>query len=106
MITRLLLSLLLAGTLAHADGVLTHEQEDALAAEAARLAPADTAPVVQSLPPVPPSQYATLGTWGEIIPWTPHIPVTCAQLPDGRMLTFASSERTTWGMPEPTAPGA
>lgn len=96
MMTRLLLATLLTGTVAHADGVMTHEESDALAAEAARLAPADTAPVVQSLPPVPPSQYSTLGVWGDIIPWTPHIPVTCAQLPDGRMLTFSASERTTF----------
>lgn len=93
---RLLLATLLIGTIAHADGLMTHEESDALAAEAARLAPADTAPVVQSLPPVPPTQYSTLGSWGEIIPWTPHIPVTCAQLPDGRMLTFSASERTSF----------
>jgi YVTN family beta-propeller protein len=95
MMKRLLCASLQLACLAHAD-VLTHEQSDALAAEAARLAPANTAPVVQTLPPLPPSQYSTLGMWGDIIPWTPHIPVTCAQLPDGRLLTFASSERTTF----------
>lgn len=91
---RLLLVTLLIGTSALADG-LSHEESDALAAEAARLAPAAGLPVIQTLPPSP-EQYSTLGLWGEVIPWVPHIPVTCAQLPDGRLLTFASSERTTF----------
>lgn len=87
-----LLLLLLIVTTAHADGV-THEQGDALAAEAALLTPAAEIPEPVT---VPPEQRSTLGVWGDVIPWTPHIPVTCAQLPDGRLLTFASSERTTF----------
>ncbi|MGZ8899997.1 MAG: putative Ig domain-containing protein, partial [Limisphaerales bacterium] len=31
-----------------------------------------------------------------VIPWTPHIPVSAANLPDGRILTFASNQRTTF----------
>lgn len=31
------------------------------------------------------------GQWGPVIPW-PHIPVTAANLPDGRILSFASNE--------------
>ncbi|MBE2286001.1 MAG: DUF1929 domain-containing protein [Prosthecobacter sp.] len=92
---RWLILTLLIGTAARADSPMTHEQSDALAAEAARLAPASTT-VVQPLPPVPPSLRSVLGSWSELIAWTPHIPVTCAQLPDGRLLTFASSERTTF----------
>ncbi|MFO1482182.1 MAG: Ig-like domain-containing protein [Verrucomicrobiaceae bacterium] len=92
---RVLFASLYIACIARAD-VMTHEESDALAAEAARLAPANATIVTQSLPPVPPSLYSTLGTWGDVIPWTPHIPVTCAQLPDGRLLTFASSERTTF----------
>ncbi|MBE2283655.1 MAG: DUF1929 domain-containing protein [Prosthecobacter sp.] len=38
----------------------------------------------------------SLGEWGNIISWTPHIPVTAATLPDGRLLTFASNQRTTF----------
>lgn len=89
---RLLLPLLLASRLTQADD-LTHAQSDALAAEAARLMPVKPAPQMQTLPPTP-AQYSTLGLWSAVIPWTPHIPVTCAQLPDGRLLTFASSQRT------------
>lgn len=89
---RLLSVLLLGSTLTHAD--LNHEQLDALAAEAARLAPASAPVVQQNL--VTPQQYKTLGSWSPIIAWTPHIPVTAAQLPDGRLLTFASSQRTSF----------
>ncbi|MDZ4401106.1 Ig-like domain-containing protein [Prosthecobacter sp.] len=91
---RLLLATLLMGTTARAD-VLSHEESDVLAAEAARLAPAAGPTATQMLPPVP-AQYSTLGLWSSVIAWTPHIPVTCAQLPDGRLLTFASSQRTTF----------
>ena len=33
------------------------------------------------------------GAWSPVIQW-PHIPVTAANLPDGRILTFASNQRT------------
>jgi YVTN family beta-propeller protein len=36
------------------------------------------------------------GSWGAVIPWTPHIPVTAAALPNGKLLTFASNQRTTF----------
>lgn len=39
---------------------------------------------------------ATKGEWSAIIPWAPHIPVSAAVLADGRLLTFSSSERTTF----------
>jgi hypothetical protein len=39
---------------------------------------------------------AARGTWGSIIAWTPHIPVTASLLPNGRLLTFASNQRTTF----------
>ncbi len=38
---------------------------------------------------------ATAGEWGEVIPW-PQVPVSMANLPDGRILTWSGSERTTW----------
>ena len=34
------------------------------------------------------------GVWSAVIPWTPHIPVSAAQLPDGRILTWAGETRT------------
>lgn len=42
------------------------------------------------------TQRISLGEWGNIIAWTPHIPVTAATLPDGRLLTFSSNQRTTF----------
>ncbi len=41
------------------------------------------------------------GSWGPIIPW-PHVPVSVANLPDGRILSWSGSERTTWPTPERT----
>ncbi len=73
----------------------SHAQADALMAEAARLAPAQEA-VVLNISAVPQAQYSTLGNWGAVIPWSPHIPVSASLLPDGRVLTFASNQRTTF----------
>jgi len=72
-----------------------HAAADALMAEAARLAPAAQA-VEMNFAAVSPAQCATLGNWSAIIPWAPHIPVSAALLPDGRLLTFASNQRTTF----------
>ncbi|MBL9133603.1 MAG: hypothetical protein JNG86_20505, partial [Verrucomicrobiaceae bacterium] len=94
MIRRLILTTLLAVTPVFA-ALEDHSQSDAFAAEAARLAPAFTPTAQQILPPTP-QQMIGLGSWGAVIPWTPHIPVTCAQLPDGRLLTFSSNQRTTF----------
>jgi YVTN family beta-propeller protein len=38
----------------------------------------------------------TQGRWGSVIAWTPHIPVTASLLPNGKLLTFASNQRTTF----------
>ncbi len=70
-----------------------HGLSDQLSAEAQAMAPA--------FPLLAPSatvatQRISLGEWGNIISWTPHIPVTAATLPDGRLLTFASNQRTTF----------
>ena len=70
-----------------------HGASDALAAEAAALLPPVSVPPP---PPVPPDECSTLGQWGSVIAWTPHIPVSAAKLPDGRILTFASNQRTTF----------
>lgn len=70
-----------------------HAQEDAFAAEASALLPPANIPVAQATAP---ADRITLGEWGPVIPWTPHIPVSAATLPDGRLLTFASNQRTTF----------
>ncbi|MGI9591599.1 MAG: LamG domain-containing protein, partial [Myxococcota bacterium] len=38
---------------------------------------------------------AVNGAWGPVLPW-PHIAVSMANLPDGRVLTWSGSERRTW----------
>ena len=42
-----------------------------------------------------------LGEWGPVIAW-PHVPVSAANLPDGRIMTFASNEIDAFpgGQPE------
>jgi YVTN family beta-propeller protein len=71
----------------------SHAQDDAFAAEAAALLP-PAEPVIAAV--VAPEDRDTLGDWSAVIPWTPHIPVSAATLPDGRLLTFASNQRTTF----------
>jgi YVTN family beta-propeller protein len=70
-----------------------HGVSDQLSADAQMLAPAF---VVQTGPAPTPAQRRQVGTWGPVINWTPHIPVTAATLPDGRLLTFSSNQRTTF----------
>jgi mono/diheme cytochrome c family protein len=71
----------------------SHGLDDALSAEAQAMAPQF---IVPTAPPPPATARITVGQWGSVIPWTPHIPVTAATLPDGRLLTFASNQRTTF----------
>ncbi len=85
------LALLGAPLAARADA-LNHADDDTFAAEAQRLAPAVKGPTGLEGP----ADNATKGVWGPVIPWAPHIPVSAAQLPDGRLLTFASNRRTTF----------
>ena len=70
-----------------------HGLSDQLSADAQMLAPAF---VVQTGPAPTPAQRSQVGTWGPVISWTPHIPVTAATLPDGRLLTFSSNQRTSF----------
>ncbi len=46
------------------------------------------------------------GEWGPIIPWT-HVPVSAANLPDGRIVTWASNQENAFpgGQPEYTHAG-
>ena len=70
-----------------------HAIADTFAAEAAALLPAAPASIAAA---VAPTDRNRLGDWSAVIPWTPHIPVSAATLPDGRVLTFASNQRTTF----------
>ncbi len=44
---------------------------------------------------------ADIGSWGSVLDW-PHIAVSMAALPDGRVLTYSGSERRTWPTTEQT----
>lgn len=69
----------------------THPADDAFYAAAAALLPP-----FQGVPaPVDPADCQSQGGWGNVINF-PHVPVTAANLPDGRVLTFASNQRTSF----------
>jgi len=70
-----------------------HGLSDQLSAEAEMLAPAF---IVPTGPAPTATERKNVGLWSSVISWTPHIPVTAATLPDGRLLTFASNQRTTF----------
>ncbi len=70
-----------------------HAAADQLALEAAALLPPAKVEVAAA---VGPDECSTLGQWSSVIAWTPHVPVSAANLPDGRILTFASNKRTTF----------
>ncbi len=96
-VSRTLSALFTAATLASADQD-PHHISDPLLAEATML----TAGVpVETAAAAAPANPATSGSWGPVIYWTPHIPVTAATLPDGRLLTFSASQRTTFPFGEP-----
>ncbi len=42
-----------------------------------------------------------VGTWGPVMDW-PHVAVSMATLPNGRVLTYSGSERRTWPSTEQT----
>lgn len=97
----ILLTALALSPLAHADLDLDHSVADAQLAEIAALLPKTPTvrPAAKFLAPGDPSggiEAATKGAWGPLIDWTPHVPVTGALLPDGRLLTFASNQRNSF----------
>lgn len=66
-----------------------HAADDLFWQQAASLLPA-----WNGVPPAPgPSNQD--GSWGPVIAW-PHIPVSAATLPNGKLLTYAGQERTSW----------
>ncbi|MEM7610329.1 MAG: galactose oxidase-like domain-containing protein, partial [Pseudomonadota bacterium] len=48
-----------------------------------------------------PPDLSSVGSWGPVLPW-PHVAVSAANLPDGRILTWSGSERDTWPRTEQT----
>ena len=66
-----------------------HVAEDENAAQLAQgYAPFEVAPETINVPLQ--SDFDVLGSWGPVINW-PHIPVSAANLADGRVLTWASN---------------
>ncbi|MBL9144325.1 MAG: putative Ig domain-containing protein [Verrucomicrobiaceae bacterium] len=100
----ILAALMLAAASSHkvraADG---HAADDELALAAAQLT-GTAKPVLIGAPSAgtvqanlaDPADCLNNGSWSAIINWTPHIPVSAANLPDGRILTFASNQRTSF----------
>ncbi len=70
-----------------------HSNTDAYWADMARDTPAlDTARILSQITAAPSNLG---GAWGQVIPW-PHIAVSAANLPDGRVLTFAANQRSSF----------
>ena len=93
----LLIALSLSAAGLRAEG--THAADDELALAAAQLLAAQTpgAPAAGLVTAqLEPTDSTTAGKWSSTVSWTPHIPVSAAVLPDGRLLTFASNQRTTF----------
>ena len=80
-----------------------HAADDELALAAAQLSATET-PLLIGAPAgvsvqaalADPADCINNGAWSTVINWTPHIPVSAANLPDGRILTFASNKRTSF----------
>jgi YVTN family beta-propeller protein len=72
----------------------SHADQDAFDAEVAALLP--RAPKAFHALAIAPTNRIKLGDWSAVIAWTPHIPVSAATLPDGRVLTYASNQRTSF----------
>ncbi|MCB1094028.1 MAG: DUF1929 domain-containing protein [Verrucomicrobiae bacterium] len=66
-----------------------HEEDDAFWADAASLLPGYTGT------PSEPGPSSQAGSWGGVIAW-PHIPVSAANLPNGKIITYSGQERTSW----------
>lgn len=88
----LLLLLLLAvlPRVLSAHGGIDHVAQDANAAKLAQnYAPFEVDPALVNVPLQ--TDYDLYGAWGPVIAW-PHIPVSAANLADGRVLTWASNQ--------------
>jgi len=70
-------------------GSVAHVQDDSYWADLAQDYPPFVAPRIAARTAA--RNEDINGQWGPVIPW-PHIPVTAANLPDGRILSFASNK--------------
>ena len=66
-----------------------HDSDDAFWADAAALLPGFNGT------PEEPGASNQEGRWGSVINW-PHVPVSAASLPNGKILTFSGQERGSW----------
>lgn len=66
-----------------------HDDDDAFWADAAALLPGFTGT------PAEPGASDQDGRWSGVINW-PHVPVSAASLPNGKILTFSGQERGSW----------
>ena len=89
--TTVLMSAVLSLSVKPAGADETHAQDDAFFAAAAALLPAFQG----VLDPVDPAESPNAGGWDAALN-LPHVPVTAANLPDGRVLTYASNQRTSF----------
>ncbi|MEM8486210.1 MAG: putative Ig domain-containing protein, partial [Bacteroidota bacterium] len=82
------------------EGPEHHAQSDAYWAEQAKAYPAFVVDPSQ-LRVAAANELNALGEWGPVLDW-PHIPVSAAHLPDGRILTWASNDEEGFpgGQPE------
>ncbi len=69
-----------------------HAEEDAFLADTAKLMPQL---LIEEVMAVTPEERPVLGDWGPVLSW-PHVAVSAANLPDGRVLTWASNQRTSF----------
>ncbi|MFK7847308.1 MAG: putative Ig domain-containing protein [Rhodothermales bacterium] len=81
---------LLAGSALAQESEDHHAQSDAYWAQLAQSYPAFNVDLSQ-LRVAAANELNVLGEWGPVLDW-PHIPVSAAHLPDGRILTWASNE--------------
>ncbi|MGJ8723422.1 MAG: carbohydrate-binding protein [Roseibacillus sp.] len=66
-----------------------HAEDDAFWQQAASLLPNYTAT------PAAPTISTRAGSWGPVIDW-PHVPVSLAVLPNGKLLTYSGQELLSW----------
>jgi len=86
---------LLSGHLfAHSGADASHAENDAYWAKLAENYPAFTA-LKQHQRTKRANEVAKIGQWSEVIDW-PHVPVSASNLPDGRVITWSSNQKTSF----------
>jgi len=83
---------------ASAEDIAEYEAQSLVAANAI---PAISDEAMANVPSTGALTTAEGGRWGPVIQW-PHIAASMANLPDGRVMSWSGSERTSWPTPEQT----